>query len=70
MGMVAEGTHTAKAVYELAKRYDLEMPIATTVYRLLFEGDHPQRVLRELVTQRSKRERWLPKMEQEPAVAG
>jgi glycerol-3-phosphate dehydrogenase (NAD(P)+) len=70
MGMVAEGTHTAKAVYALAQKYDLEMPIATTVYTLLFEDGHPQRVLRELVTQRSKRERWLPEIDQQPAVAG
>ncbi|PSQ95714.1 MAG: glycerol-3-phosphate dehydrogenase [Bacteroidetes bacterium SW_9_63_38] len=70
MGMVAEGTHTAKAVYDLAQTYDLKMPIATTVYTLLLEDPHPQQVLRELVTQRSQRERWLPEIDQQPAVAG
>jgi glycerol-3-phosphate dehydrogenase (NAD(P)+) len=36
--MVVEGVVTAKAAYGLAKRYNVEMPISTEMYRILFEG--------------------------------
>lgn len=62
MGMVAEGMHTAQAAHDLAKKYELDMPIAKAVYTLLFEGGHPQETVQRLMTQPAKRERWLPKM--------
>jgi len=34
---VAEGLKTSKAVYELARRLDVDMPISTEVYRVLHE---------------------------------
>ncbi len=51
MTMVAEGVRTAPTVVELADRYDVEMPICSTVQRVLtgeltareaFNGLHPQ----------------------------
>jgi len=39
MSEVAEGVKTTKVVIELAKEYDVEMPIANSVYRVLYEGD-------------------------------
>ena len=36
---LAEGYYTAKAVVELAKEYDVDMPICSAVYELLY-GDH------------------------------
>ncbi len=39
MAEVAEGVKTTKVVMELAKEYKLDMPIATSVYRVLYEGD-------------------------------
>ena len=39
MSEVAEGVKSAKAVIELAKEYQVEMPIATEVYKVLYEGN-------------------------------
>jgi glycerol-3-phosphate dehydrogenase (NAD(P)+) len=37
MGSVVEGVSTTKAVYALAKKQGIEMPIASVMYRVLFE---------------------------------
>jgi len=39
MSEVAEGVKTAKVVMELAQAYKVEMPIAQSVYKVLYEGD-------------------------------
>ena len=39
MAEVAEGVKTAKVVIELSKKYQIEMPIATEVYKVLYEGN-------------------------------
>ncbi|MFT4760732.1 MAG: glycerol-3-phosphate dehydrogenase (NAD(P)+), partial [Saprospiraceae bacterium] len=39
MSEVAEGVKSAKAVMELANQYQVEMPIATEVYKVLYEGN-------------------------------
>ncbi len=39
MSEVAEGVKTAKVVMELAEKYKVEMPIARSVYKVLYEGD-------------------------------
>jgi len=39
MAEVAEGVKTAKVVMELAKIYKIDMPIATQVYNVLYEGN-------------------------------
>jgi len=39
MSEVAEGVKTAKVVMELADEYKVEMPIAHSVYKVLYEGD-------------------------------
>ena len=38
MNEVAEGVKTAKVVMELAKDYNVEMPISSEVYKVLYEG--------------------------------
>jgi len=38
MSMVAEGVKTSKVVVELAERYEVEMPIATEVYGVIYQG--------------------------------
>ena len=38
MGMVVEGVETCKAVYALAKEKNIEMPITTAVYNVLYKG--------------------------------
>ncbi|MCM3566777.1 NAD(P)H-dependent glycerol-3-phosphate dehydrogenase [Neobacillus mesonae] len=38
MGMVVEGVRTTKAAYQLASKYDVNMPITTALYNVLFNG--------------------------------
>jgi glycerol-3-phosphate dehydrogenase (NAD(P)+) len=39
MDEVAEGVKTAKVVMELAKEYDIDMPISKEIYKVLYEGN-------------------------------
>ncbi|MFZ3062775.1 MAG: NAD(P)H-dependent glycerol-3-phosphate dehydrogenase [Actinomycetota bacterium] len=50
MVMIAEGIHTTKAVYELAKKHQLIMPITEKVYEVLYEGKDPRDCVSELMT--------------------
>ncbi|MGO4494552.1 NAD(P)H-dependent glycerol-3-phosphate dehydrogenase [Paenibacillus sp. 2RAB27] len=42
MGMVVEGVKTTKAAYDLAKRFEVTMPITNELHNVLFEGKSPQ----------------------------
>jgi glycerol-3-phosphate dehydrogenase (NAD(P)+) len=46
---VAEGVVTTKSALALAQREDVEMPIAATVHRILFDGYPAQRAIAELM---------------------
>jgi glycerol-3-phosphate dehydrogenase (NAD(P)+) len=46
---VAEGVVTTKSALALAEREGVEMPIATTVYRILFDGHLAKRAIPELM---------------------
>lgn len=48
MKMVAEGVHTAKAVYNLVQRYKINAPICESIYRILFEKLAPSQAVKEL----------------------
>jgi glycerol-3-phosphate dehydrogenase (NAD(P)+) len=41
IGQVVEGVYAAREVMTLAKRYDVELPIAQVVYAILFEDVTP-----------------------------
>ena len=56
MTMVAEGVETTKSVYQLAQKYNIEMPITTEVYRTLFEGKSAREAVRELMIRQFKSE--------------
>lgn len=56
MKMVAEGVKTTRAVLELARRAGVEMPIATQVARVLYEGHHPREAVMSLMTRQAKSE--------------
>ncbi|MEK7689241.1 MAG: NAD(P)H-dependent glycerol-3-phosphate dehydrogenase [Deltaproteobacteria bacterium] len=56
MKMVAEGVKTAKAAYELAKKYGVEMPITEQVYSVLYEDKSPKDAVMDLMTRRLKGE--------------
>ena len=49
MHMVAEGVKTSRVVMELAERYQVEMPIAREVYRVVHEGSTPSQAYRGLM---------------------
>jgi len=49
MGMVVEGVKTTKAAYALAKQYEVEMPITTQLYEVLFAGKQPKAAVLDLM---------------------
>jgi glycerol-3-phosphate dehydrogenase (NAD(P)+) len=56
MNMVAEGVKTTAAVIELAQRYDVDMPLASFVGRVLYEGARPADLVPELMLRKAKPE--------------
>lgn len=54
--MVAEGVKTAKSVYNLSKKLEVEMPIAHEIYRILYEDLSPKEALKNLMTRDLKEE--------------
>lgn len=53
MGMVVEGVATTKAAYELAKEKNIDMPITTAIYRVIYQDKN----LKEEIDNLMKRER-------------
>jgi glycerol-3-phosphate dehydrogenase (NAD(P)+) len=56
MKMVAEGIRTTRAVLDLAARHQIEMPIATHVGLVLYEGMHPREAVMKLMSRGAKSE--------------
>lgn len=56
MEAVAEGVWTTRSVYELACRRDLDMPITSEIYRVLFEQKDPLEAVRDLMLREPKAE--------------
>ncbi len=54
---IAEGVETTKAIRSLSKQLDIEMPISTKVYEILFENKDPATALQELM-KRSLKIEW------------
>ena len=48
MNMVAEGYYGAKSIYEVNKKFNVRMPIAEAVYKILYERKYPAYVIRQL----------------------
>ena len=57
--MVVEGVYSAKAGIELARKYNVEMPIITEVNKVLFEGKDPSEAVRDLMMRDKKIENPL-----------
>ena len=53
---MVEGVHTVKAVYNLAKKFGVEMPISEAVYKVVHEGISPQVALEKLLSRPVKEE--------------
>lgn len=56
IGQVVEGVKTAAEIWRLARRMNVEMPIAEQVYGIIHEGWDPYRSVRELLAREQKRE--------------
>lgn len=56
MEMVAEGVPTAKSVYILSQKVNVEVPICTEVYKILYEGKDPILATTDLMTRQPKEE--------------
>lgn len=56
MEMVAEGVPTAKSVYQLSKRYNVDMPITQEVYAVLYKNKSPLHAVDDLMTRKRKEE--------------
>jgi glycerol-3-phosphate dehydrogenase (NAD(P)+) len=56
MKAVSEGVKTAKAAVDLAKKYNVEMPIVDEVYQLLYEGKDPKQAVKDLMNRELKAE--------------
>ena len=48
--MVVEGYYTAQVVNDIALEYKLEMPISSSVYRILYENLSPKQAIMDLMT--------------------
>lgn len=53
---VVEGYSTAQAVYKLAKKYGVDMPLVFATYRVLYEGVDPRDMVKELMQRDLKSE--------------
>ncbi|MCK9244018.1 MAG: NAD(P)H-dependent glycerol-3-phosphate dehydrogenase [Candidatus Marinimicrobia bacterium] len=49
MSMVAEGVITCLTVHQLAKKYDVLMPISSEIYKVLFKNKNPHNAVRDLM---------------------
>ncbi len=49
MEMIAEGYFGAKCIYELNSRFKADIPIAETVYQILYEKVRPQNAIKSLI---------------------
>lgn len=56
VGAVVEGYYAAESIHQLAKREQVEMPISTCVYEVLYHGKQVKGVVSELMTRAKKDE--------------
>ncbi|MFY8137969.1 MAG: NAD(P)H-dependent glycerol-3-phosphate dehydrogenase, partial [Flavobacteriales bacterium] len=48
MNMVAEGYYAARGIHEINKKFQADIPIADSVYRILYEKISPMMEMRKL----------------------
>ncbi len=48
-GMIAEGIETTKAVYEFSKKNDINMPLTSQVYKVLYERKELKKAIDDLI---------------------
>jgi glycerol-3-phosphate dehydrogenase (NAD(P)+) len=57
--LVAEGVKTAKSARQLAERHQIDMPITTEMYRVLYENESPRNAIQRLMSRALKAEAAL-----------
>ena len=55
--MEIEGVAPSKSIFDLSKKYEIEMPICDMVYRIIYENKAPVRAVKELMTRPLKDEK-------------
>lgn len=55
---VIEGYHTAKTIYQLKEKYNVEMPICESIYQILFLKKDIDEVIKKLLKRSLKEEFW------------
>lgn len=56
LGSVAEGVKTSKAICELAKKLDIEVPVSNAIYQAVYTDITPQELLSKLMNRKLKEE--------------
>ena len=56
LGSVAEGVKTSKAICELAKKLDIEVPVSEAIYEAVYTDITPQELLDKLMNRKLKEE--------------
>ncbi len=56
LGSVAEGVKTSKALCEIAKKYNLEVPLSEAIYEALYTDITPVEVMQKLMNRKLKEE--------------
>ncbi len=56
IGQVVEGVRAAKAVWQVAKMHDVDMPIVTELYLVLYENKSPKSAVAALMNRSLKPE--------------
>jgi len=56
MTMVAEGIKTTKSIYDLSKRYKIEMPITEQVYEIIYNNKDCSKAVKDLLNRGAKYE--------------
>lgn len=65
IGMVVEGAFTVKSAYMLKNEYNIEMPITSELYKVLYEGKNARDAVMDLMTRRRRHEmdEYAPKID-------
>ena len=56
LGSVAEGVKTSKAVCELAKKYEIDVPLSEAIYEAVYTDITPQEIMAKLMNRKLKEE--------------
>jgi len=54
--MVIEGIPTTKAFYNLSKKMDIEIPITSSIYRIIYENARPEDEIKKLMQRKMREE--------------